>query len=171
MNLTQATLTTDRGTIGITLEPTSSPCTVNSFVSLIKQKYFDNTPCHRLTTSGIFVLQCGDPSGTGMGGPGYQFANELATSAAPQGCNTASCVYPAGTVAMAHSSLPDSNGSQFFLVYKDSPLPYDYTIFGRMSASGLKVVQQIASHGAKAPDANQNTAPVEPVTIERATAQ
>src|SRR5699024_8063385 len=80
-----------------------APCTVNSFLSLAGQEYFDDTDCHRLTTEGIFVLQCGDPTGTGSGGPGYSFADEL------DGSET----YPAGTLAMANAG-PDTNGSQFF---------------------------------------------------------
>ncbi|MGN6723993.1 MAG: peptidylprolyl isomerase [Marmoricola sp.] len=165
-----ATINTNRGTIAITLDPKHAPCTVNSLVSLIRQGYFDNTHCHRLTTSGIYVLQCGDPSGTGGGGPGYTFADELSAAAAPRGCTASSCIYPAGTVAMANTGQPGSNGSQFFLVYKDSPLAYSYTIFGQMSASGLKVVQQIASHGSGTSDAYGNTPPNETVTITKATA-
>ena len=167
-SITSATLTTDRGAIPLTLTPSTTPCTVNSFVSLARQGYFDNTKCHRLTTSGIYVLQCGDPTGTGTGGPGYAFADELTAAAAPPGCAVGgNCVYPAGTLAMANSG-PDTNGSQFFLVYKDSPLAYSYTVFGHLSAAGLKVVQQIAAHGAGDPDASGNTPPNESVTITHA---
>lgn len=163
-------MVTDRGTIGMTLNRTGTPCTVNSFVSLAQQHYFDYTRCHRLTTTGIYVLQCGDPTGSGTGGPGYSFDDELTAAAAPPSCSTSSCVYPAGTVAMANSGA-NTNGSQFFLVYKDSPLAYHYTVFGHMSASGVKVVQQIAAHGSGSPDSYDNTPPNESVTITKVTAR
>lgn len=168
---TQATLTTNHGTIGITLDPKDTPCTVNSFTSLAKQGYFDNTPCHRLTTSGIYVLQCGDPSGTGSGGPGYAFDDELSAAAKPKSCDasTGACTYPAGTVAMANAG-PNTNGSQFFLVYQDSPLPYSYTIFGQMSADGLKAVQAVAAKGSNNSFGAGDGAPNEAVTIQTATA-
>ncbi len=151
-NAPSATLETSAGAIGITLDADRTPCTVGSFVSLAQQGYYDDTPCHRLTTSGIYVLQCGDPSGTGRGGPGYSYADEL------DGSET----YPAGTVAMANAG-PDTNGSQFFLVYEDTQLPPSYTVFGQMDAAGLAVVQQIAAAGAEggAPDGP----PATPVTI------
>ena len=107
----QTTIVTNRGTIVIDLANSKATCTVNSFVSLAKQSFFSNTKCHRLTTSGIYVLQCGDPTGTGEGGPGYAFGNENLTGAK----------YNAGTVAMANTGAANSNGSQFFLVYKNSP--------------------------------------------------
>ena len=132
----QATIRTNRGNIVINLLNSKATCTVNSFVSLATQKYFSQTTCHRLTTSGIFVLQCGDPTGTGSGGPGYQFSDE----------NLAGAKYPAGTVAMANSG-PNTNGSQFFLVYKNTPgLQPNYTPFGTI-VSGLKIVQNVAKAG------------------------
>lgn len=133
---TQVRMVTNKGTIGITLMANTAPCTVNSFLSLAKQKYFDKTPCHRLTTKGIYVLQCGDPTGTGMGGPGYSFADELSGSE----------TYGPGTVAMANAG-PNTNGSQFFMVYGPSPLPPSYTVFGRMNSAGLAVVKKIAKAG------------------------
>ncbi|MCR2794191.1 peptidylprolyl isomerase [Microbacterium sp. zg.Y625] len=147
-----ATLETSAGPIALTLDAERTPCTVGSFVSLSEQGYYSDTICHRLTTSGIFVLQCGDPTGTGRGGPGYSYADEL------DGTET----YPAGTVAMANAG-PDTNGSQFFLVYEDSELPPSYTVFGQMDAAGLEVVQKIAAAGAEggAPDGP----PATPVTI------
>lgn len=133
----QATIRTNRGNIVINLLNSKATCAVNSFVSLASQKFYNQTSCHRLTTSGIFVLQCGDPTGTGSGGPGYQFGYE----------NLSGAKYVAGTVAMAHSSQPNSNGSQFFLVYKDSTsLPSNYTPFGTI-VSGLKIVQNVAKAG------------------------
>lgn len=148
----QAVLKTSAGDIPITLTGERTPCTVESFVSLAQQQYFSNTECHRLTTSGIFVLQCGDPTGTGRGGPGYRFADELDGSED----------YPAGTVAMANAG-PGTNGSQFFLVYEDTQLRPDYTVFGRMSPEGLAVVQGIAAAGAEGGAADGR--PATPVTI------
>ena len=147
-----ATLQTSAGDIPMTLDADRTPCTVGSFVSLADQGYYSDTVCHRLTTSGIFVLQCGDPSGTGRGGPGYSYADEL------DGTET----YPAGTVAMANAG-PDTNGSQFFLVYEDSQLPPSYTVFGQLDAAGLAVVQQIAAAGTDTGAADG--APATPVTI------
>jgi peptidyl-prolyl cis-trans isomerase B (cyclophilin B) len=129
-------ITTNRGAITATLNDTTTPCTANSFTSLAKQGYFDKTKCHRLTTQGIFVLQCGDPTASGTGGPGYSFADELSGKEA----------YPAGTLAMANSG-PNTNGSQFFIVYANTQLPPNYTVFGRIDAAGLKVVQKIAKAG------------------------
>jgi peptidyl-prolyl cis-trans isomerase B (cyclophilin B) len=128
-------LTTNRGEIDLTLNSAKAPCTVNSFTFLAKAKYFDGTICHRLTTSGIFVLQCGDPSGTGSGGPGYKFADENLTGA----------VYPKGTVAMANAGA-GTNGSQYFLVYKDTQLPPSYTPFGTIT-KGLDVLAKVAAAG------------------------
>lgn len=133
-----AQLDTSRGTVSITLLSASAPCTVANFLSLAEQKYFDGTPCHRLTTTGIFVLQCGDPTGTGTGGPGYTIPDELS------GHET----YPAGTVAMANTGAPHSGGSQFFLVYADTKLPPQYTVFARIT-SGLDVLHKVALAGTR----------------------
>jgi peptidyl-prolyl cis-trans isomerase B (cyclophilin B) len=138
-----ATIKTNRGNIVIDMLNSEAPCTVNSFVSLADQRFYNNTHCHRLTTEGIFVLQCGDPTGTGEGGPGYEYGNENLPKANKSGEFT----YTPGMVAMANTGAPDSNGSQFFLVYKDSPLPPDYTPFGTI-ASGLKIIQTVAKAGA-----------------------
>ncbi|MEY9967282.1 peptidyl-prolyl cis-trans isomerase B (cyclophilin B) [Streptacidiphilus sp. MAP12-16] len=135
-----ATLKTSCGDIGIKLDAKNAPKTVNSFVFLAQQAYFDHTTCHRLTTSGIYVLQCGDPTATGSGGPGYTFADEYLTDPAVQ-----KGTYPAGTVAMANSG-PNTNGSQFFLVYQDSQLSPAYTPFGTIT-SGLDILQHIAKDG------------------------
>ncbi len=128
-------LDTNQGEIDLSLASAKAPCTVNSFTFLAKQKYFDATSCHRLTTSGIYVLQCGDPSATGSGGPGYQFPDE----------NLSGAVYPKGTVAMANAG-PGTNGSQFFLVYKDTQLPPSYTPFGTIT-KGLDVLAKVAAAG------------------------
>ncbi|GGP86309.1 peptidylprolyl isomerase [Streptomyces melanogenes] len=133
-----AALKTNCGTITLTLDAAHAPRTVNSFAFLAGQQYFDHTQCHRLTTQGIYVLQCGDPTATGTGGPGYEIPDE----------NLAGATYPAGTVAMANSG-PNTNGSQFFLVYSDSPLPPNYTPFGRISG-GMDVLQNIAAGGVRA---------------------
>ncbi|GAA0687175.1 peptidylprolyl isomerase [Kitasatospora atroaurantiaca] len=130
-----ATLDTSCGKVTIELDAAKAPHTVNSFAFLSGEKYFDHVKCHRLTTEGIYVLQCGDPTGTGSGGPGYQFADENLTGA----------TYPAGTVAMANAGA-GTNGSQFFLVYKDTQLPPNYTPFGKITG-GLDVLQNIAGGG------------------------
>ena len=155
-----ATITTNRGTVVISLLNTKAPCTVNSFVSLAVQKFFTNTPSHRLTTapSGIYVLQCGDPTGTGSGGPGYEFYTE----------NLKGATYPAGTVAMANANSPSTNGSQFFLVYKNTPLPPQYTPFGTIS-SGLNVIQAVAAAGTDNSNGTGDGHPKENVQIESVT--
>lgn len=144
-----ASMATNQGHIGLMLANNESPCTVNSFASLIGQKYFDNTKCHRLTTSpGLGVLQCGDPKGDGTGGPGYQFANEYPTDQYPPNDPKAQepVLYPRGTLAMANAG-PGTNGSQFFLVYKDSQLPPQYTVFGKIQDDGLATLDKIAKAG------------------------
>lgn len=164
---TEETIATDQGDVKVSFDADKAPCAVNSFVSLAKQGYFDGTSCHRLTTQGIFILQCGDPSAAGSGGPGYTFKDELIKQDARlQPCQVDAstgqdvCTYTTGTVAMANAG-PETNGSQFFLVYKDSPLPAAFTVFGRMSAAGVKVVQDIAEGGLAA----DGVAPSTPVTI------
>lgn len=148
-----AKIKTNRGTIVIDLLNSKATCTVNSFVYLATQKYFNSTDCHRLVTSGIYVLQCGDPTGTGTGGPGYKFADE----------NLAGAKYSAGTVAMANSG-PGTNGSQFFLVYRDSlTLPANYTPFGTI-ASGLGIIQNVAKAGTS--NGSGDGHPKEKVVIE-----
>ncbi|BBZ04846.1 peptidyl-prolyl cis-trans isomerase [Mycolicibacterium chitae] len=144
-----ASMATNQGNIGLMLDNGKSPCTVNSFASLAQQGYFDDTVCHRLTTTpGLSVLQCGDPTGTGSGGPGYQFANEYPTDQYPAGSPAAQSpvVYPRGTLAMANAG-PGTNGSQFFLVYADSQLPPQYTVFGTIDETGLGTLDRIANAG------------------------
>ncbi len=147
----QATINTNLGKIVVNLENSKATCTVNSFLHLAEAGYFNNTQCHRLVTTGIYVLQCGDPYATattkltcsstskiGTGTPGFEFASENLTDAK----------YPAGTLAMANEGTADSNGSQFFIVYKDSTsgLGASYTPFGTVS-SGLGIVQNVAKDG------------------------
>ncbi|MCV7379860.1 peptidylprolyl isomerase [Mycobacterium alsense] len=161
-----ATIVTDQGPIGLRLANNESPCTVNSFTSLAKQKFFDDTHCHRLTTSPkLGVLQCGDPKGDGTGGPGYQFANEYPTDQYKPDDPKAHkpVLYPRGTLAMANTGA-DTNGSQFFLVYKDSQLPPDYTVFGTIQPDGLATLDKVAKAGVAA--GGQDGAPATAVTIQ-----
>lgn len=136
------TLATTCGDIDIALKTKAAPHTVNSFDFLASKGFFDHTKCHRLTTSGIYVLQCGDPTGAGSGGPGYTIPDENLKDTSLKGGS-----YPAGTVAMANTGQKHTGGSQFFLVYKASPLPASYTPFGTISASGMKVLNKIAAAG------------------------
>ncbi len=155
-----ATITTNRGAIVIDLLNSKATCTVNSFVHLAEAAFYNDTPCFRLSTANPYMLQCGDPTGKGSGGPGYGFASENLTGA----------TYTAGTVAMANvSGEADSNGSQFFLVYKDSPLPPDYTPFGKI-VSGLNILQTVAKAGYGPPlSSGGGGAPKEKVQIESVT--
>ena len=153
-----ATVTTNCGVITFELYGTKAPQTVASFLSLAKSGYWSDSPCHRLTTTTpLFVLQCGDPTGTGAGTPGYGYGVENPP---------ANFTYPAGTLAMARTSDPKSNGGQFFIVYKNTTLndPTGYSIFGRIT-SGMDIVDRVAAAGATAVDANQNTAPLQPISI------
>jgi peptidyl-prolyl cis-trans isomerase B (cyclophilin B) len=150
------TIGTTVGDLKATLGRDRTPCTVNSFLSLADQGYFDDTKCHRMTTAGIFVLQCGDPSGTGAGGPGYSFKDEL------DGTET----YEAGTLAMANAG-PDTNGSQFFIVYADSSLPPAYTVFGHVDDAAVKTVEDVAKKGVTG--GQGDGAPKEDVTISSVT--
>ncbi|MFD0686324.1 peptidylprolyl isomerase [Actinomadura fibrosa] len=149
--MVQATVKTNEGDVVMSLDAEKAPCTVNSMAFLAKKNFFDNTPCHRLTSGGLNVLQCGDPKGTGMGGPGYQFDNE----------NTAGAKYLKGTLAMANSG-PDTNGSQFFMVYADSQLQPDYTVFGKIT-KGMDVLEKIAKAGS---DPKGDGKPKKKVTIQ-----
>jgi len=154
----RATIKTNRGSIVIDLLNSKATCTVNSFVSLAAQNYFNNTPCHRLTTSSpLYVLQCGDPTGTGSGGPGYKFNDENLTGA----------TYKAGTVAMVNSG-PNTNGSQFFLVYKNSTLAPSYTPFGTI-VSGLNIIQKVAKGGSDNSNGPGDGHPKDKVEIESVT--
>ncbi len=144
-----ASMETNQGDIGLMLDNGKSPCTVNSFASLANQNFFKDTTCHRLTTSeSLSVLQCGDPTGQGTGGPGYQFPNEYPTDQyQPDDPKLNEPVlYPRGTLAMANAG-PGTNGSQFFLVYGDSMLPPNYTVFGTIDETGLATLDKIAAAG------------------------
>jgi peptidyl-prolyl cis-trans isomerase B (cyclophilin B) len=155
------TMTTSIGDLHATLDADKTPCTVSSFVSLAKQGYFDKTTCHRLTVapSTIFVLQCGDPSGTGTGGPGYTIPDELSGNE----------TYGAGTLAMANTGKPDTGGSQFFIVYRDTPLPASYTVFGQVDAAGVQAVRKMAAQGTDNAFGDGDGHPKVPVTIDGVT--
>lgn len=164
-------MATTCGEMDLALNAAAAPHTVNSFDFLAGKGYFDHTKCHRLTAEGIYVLQCGDPKGTGAGGPGYTIPDENLKDKSLKGN-----VYPAGTVAMANQynaqtkSGRDTGGSQFFLVYQDSQLPPDYTPFGTVSGAGMKVLKKIAAAGAQPADPQTgNTAPNATVVIDKAT--
>ena len=154
-NKATISFTTNQGEIVIETTPSLAPLTVNAIAALAQKNYFDKTICHRLTTEGIFVLQCGDPTGTGTGGPGFNIPDENLPEAVENN-------YPAGTVAMANAG-PGTSGSQFFLVYQDTTLGPDYTIWGSIT-SGLDILKTIASAGVV--DGGADGAPVTGVTIE-----
>jgi peptidyl-prolyl cis-trans isomerase B (cyclophilin B) len=154
-NKATISFTTNQGEIVIETTPSLAPLTVNAIAALAQKNYFDNTICHRLTTEGIFVLQCGDPTGTGTGGPGFNIPDENLPEAVENN-------YPAGTVAMANAG-PGTSGSQFFLVYQDTTLGPDYTIWGSIT-SGLDILQTIASAGVV--DGGADGTPATGVTIE-----
>ncbi|MFI6877809.1 peptidylprolyl isomerase [Streptomyces sp. NPDC050400] len=163
------TLKTNRGDVGIAMDAAKTPHTVNSFKYLADKGFFDKTKCHRLTTEGIFVLQCGDPEGTGAGGPGYTIPDENLKGLGKAGKDGA-VTYPAGTVAMANTGQPHTGGSQFFLVYKDSKLPPSYTPFGTMDDAGLKAVKDVAKSGVAAGGQSASDgAPKKGVTVTTAT--
>jgi peptidyl-prolyl cis-trans isomerase B (cyclophilin B) len=150
-----AKVVTNCGTIVVALDGKAAPHTVNSFNFLAGKGFFTDTPCHRLTTSGIFVLQCGDPTGTGSGGPGYTIPDE----------NLRGATYPAGTLAMANTGQPHTGGSQFFFVYANTSLPPQYTPFGHVT-SGLGVLTRIAKAGTDDSNGPGDGHPTQPVVIE-----
>jgi peptidyl-prolyl cis-trans isomerase B (cyclophilin B) len=167
----QAAINTNLGTIEINLLNSKATCTVNSFVHLADAGFWDNSQCHRLSTNGgLYMLQCGDPTATasanlscssatlGTGGPGYEFANENLTGA----------TYKAATVAMANSGGSATNGSQFFLVYKNTSLPPDYTPFGTIT-SGLDILQNVAKAGTSCTFQAGGGVPKEKVIIKSVT--
>lgn len=161
------TITTNVGVIEAKVDTAKAPCTAASMTFLAGKKFFDNTKCHRLVTDGIKVLQCGDPSGTGMGGPTYKMAEENLPNVTDPTKN-----YPAGTIAMANTGQPNSTGSQFFIVYGDTALDAKYSVLGTVT-KGLDVVQKIGAAGAVDPKgkpaANGDGAPKNPVTIKSIT--
>ncbi|MGY1637358.1 peptidylprolyl isomerase [Geodermatophilus sp. SYSU D00742] len=155
-------MSTSQGDITLTLDRAKAPCAAASFTHLAQQQFFDGSPCHRMVNGEAFgVLQCGDPSGTGQGGPTYKYAEEV----------TPETTYPRGTIAMANSGAPGSTGSQFFLVFTDSQLSPDYTVVGTVDEAGLAVLDQIAAAGndGSMEPSPGGGAPNVPVTIESMT--
>jgi cyclophilin family peptidyl-prolyl cis-trans isomerase len=149
------TIETSKGTIVFETFDADAPKTAENFVTLAQKNFYDGIIFHRVIEG--FMIQGGDPTGTGMGGPGYKFADELnpATASFKAG-------YTRGTVAMANSG-PNTNGSQFFIMHKDTPLPNDYTIFGRV-ISGMEVVDAIATT-----PVNGNDRPLTDVVMKKVT--
>jgi peptidyl-prolyl cis-trans isomerase B (cyclophilin B) len=157
------TMATNQGDLTLTLDRSLAPCAAESFAYLAEQGFFDDTPCHRLVTQETFgVLQCGDPTGSGSGGPSYRFAQEV----------TPETTYPRGAIAMANSGTPGSTGSQFFLVFNDAQLSPDYSVVGTVDEAGLKVLDTIAEAGddGSFEPSPGGGAPNTPVTIESMTA-
>lgn len=157
---TPVTLDTSVGALNLTLDSALAPCAVKSFVNLVGQKYFDNTSCHRLTVGeGLQVLQCGDPTGSGSGGPGYSFNDEVYPE----------LKYGRGVLAMANSG-PNTNGSQFFIVYGDaSGLTPAYTAFGTVDKPSLDVLDKVANAGVIPEGGPTDGKPATPVQIKTAT--
>ena len=156
---TEVDITTNVGPIGLTLDNANAPCAVASMVYLAGQGYFDDTVCHRETDSeGLAVLQCGDPSGTGAGGPAYEFPTQV----------TGDETYPRGTVAMANSGQ-GFDGSQFFLVHGDSQLPPSYTVLGTIDEAGLATLDTIAANGNDGSNGPGDGAPTQEVRIQSLT--
>ncbi len=156
------TIKANVGEIDVKVDTAKAPCNAQSFSYLASKKFFDKSTCHRMTTkaAGLEVLQCGDPSGTGSGGPTYTVKDEnLPAGKKPS--------YPAGTVAVANTGTKGSGSSQFFIVYGDTELPPNYTVIGTIS-KGLDVVKQVASKGVKPADPSKpgDGAPKEKVTIK-----
>lgn len=155
-------LTTDAGDIPITLHTEQAPCTTAILAKLATEGFYDNTQCHRMTNEGIYILQCGDPTGSGTGGPGFSFTDEF-----PVGKDNGS-FYPKGSVAMANAGA-NTNGSQFFFNYKDSPLPPYYTVFGTVQEPGLEVLAKLTDPGTA--QGEPDGPPKQPVIITNATVE
>nr|WP_117214630.1 peptidylprolyl isomerase [Allorhizocola rhizosphaerae] len=134
------------GTLEVEVNTAKAPCTARSMTYLASKNFFDNTKCHRITTEGIKVLQCGDPAGKGSGGPTYKMAEENLPNFTDDLKN-----YPIGTIAMAKTQQPNSTGSQFFIVWGDTPLPGQYTVLGKVT-KGIEKIQEAAKAGAKDPE-------------------
>lgn len=160
-------LKTSQGAIDLTLDRAKAPCTVQSFLHLAVHRFYDRTTCHRLTSyPTLKVLQCGDPSGTGEGGPGYKYKDELPTNLPPAPTDPTGerKVYERGVLAMANAG-PATNGSQFFLVYGNSALRPNYTIFGTVGSEGLETLDDVAAGGIK--PTPEDPAPVDGAPVLR----
>ena len=145
------TITTNLGVVEVEVNTAKAPCTARSMTYLAGKNFFDNTKCHRITTEGIKVLQCGDPAGKGTGGPTYKVAEENLPNFTDD-----LKAYPIGTIAMANTGQPTSTGSQFFIVWGDTPLPGKYTVLGKIT-KGLDLIQEAAKAGAKNPETGEDT--------------
>lgn len=133
-----AVLKTDSGNLAVELDGAEKPCTVGSFLSLAEQGYYEGSGCHRMADApGFAFLQCGDPTGTGAGGPGYTIPDEI----------TGEETYPAGTIAMANTGAPDSGGGQFFMIFEDSQFPPAYTVFGQLTKPSIKTLRKATAKG------------------------
>jgi peptidyl-prolyl cis-trans isomerase B (cyclophilin B) len=153
-------MSTNQGDLTLTLDHAKAPCAAASFTYLASKKFFDGSPCHRLVNQQNFgVLQCGDPSGTGSGGPTYKYGEEV----------TDKTTYPRGTIAMAKTSAPNTTGSQFFLCFVDTSLPAQYTVVGTVDEPGLAVLKKVADGGIKDVGPTGDGAPAVPVTIKTMT--
>ncbi len=153
-----ATLRTSCGPVTLELDGKAAPQTVASFLHLAREGYWAPSPCHRLTTGGLSVLQCGDPTGTGASSPGYGFGIENAPGDG---------AYPRGVIAMARTQDPNSNGGQFFVVHQASTLPTDgggYSIFGKVTG-GMDIVDQIAAAGSDDSNGQGDGRPKTPISI------
>jgi cyclophilin family peptidyl-prolyl cis-trans isomerase len=149
-------MSTNQGDLTLTLDRTKAPCAAASFTYLAAQKFFDGSSCHRMVNQPNFgVLQCGDPTGTGSGGPSYKYAEEV----------TPETTYPRGTIAMAKTSAPGTTGSQFFLCFVDTQLPPQYTVVGTVDEAGLAVLDTVAAGGNNGANGEGDGAPNTPVTI------
>ncbi|MEU0315828.1 peptidylprolyl isomerase [Nocardioides sp. NPDC006273] len=155
-----ATINTSVGPLAISLDADKAPCTVNSFLSLASQDYYDGTSCHRLGNNpGFELLQCGDPTGEGTGGPGYTIPDEFEESD----------TFPAGTLAMANTGQPNSGGSQFFMVFGDTQLPPAYTVFGTLDEAAIKTLQEVGAAGVAEAGGDGTGAPKKAVEFENIT--
>lgn len=155
-----ATINTSVGPLAVTLDADKAPCTVNSFLSLASQDYYDGTSCHRLGANpGFELLQCGDPTGEGTGGPGYTIPDEFEESD----------TFPAGTLAMANTGQPNSGGSQFFMVFGDTQLPPAYTVFGTLDEAAIKTLQEVGAAGVAEAGGDGTGLPKKPVEFENIT--
>jgi len=156
----EVTIDSSIGELHATLDAKQTPCTVGSFVSLAEQEFFDGTSCHRMTTTPNFeVLQCGDPTGTGTGGPGYTIPDEL----------TGKETYPAGTLAMANTGAPNSGGSQFFICYGETALPPNYAVFGTVDQETIDLITDAAKAGVTPQMGPEDGAPKTPIDFKTVT--
>jgi cyclophilin family peptidyl-prolyl cis-trans isomerase len=150
-------MSTDQGDLTLTLDRAKAPCAAASFTYLASKSFFDGSTCHRLVNEPSFgVLQCGDPTGSGSGGPSYKYAEEV----------TPETTYPRGTIAMAKTSAPNTTGSQFFLCFVDTELPPEYTVVGTVDEAGLAVLDKVAAGGIEGAGPEGDGPPAIPVTIK-----